>query len=97
MIWDERDIRHGVVAAMNKRLTKLPIKRDGEVQPTPIPEERLGEVQTYEFDRAVPAWYQKLRGKPKPVTIYMRLILPETEEETRSSSETQADSEASPQ
>ena len=42
----------------------------------PIPDERIGEVQTYEFDRAVPAWYQKLRGRPKPVTIFMRLILP---------------------
>ena len=78
MIWDERDERHGLVEVMNQKLKKLPIKRNGEVQKTPIPDERLGEVQTYEFDRAVPAWYQKLRGKPKPVTIYMRLILPES-------------------
>jgi len=76
MIWDERDERHGLVEVMNQKLKTLPIKRDGEVQKTPIPDERLGEVRTYEFDRAVPAWYQKLRGKPKPVTIYMRLILP---------------------
>ena len=77
MIWDERDERHGLLEVMNQKLKTLPIKRDGEVQKTPIPDERIGEVQTYEFDRAVPAWYQKLRGKPKPVTIYMRLILPE--------------------
>ena len=77
MIWDERDERHGVVEEMNKKLKNLPIKHDGEVRKTPIPDERIGEVQTYEFDRAVPAWYQKLRGKPKPVTIRMRLILPE--------------------
>ena len=77
MIWDDRDERHGVVDAMNQKLKTLPIRRDGEVQPTAIPKERIGEVQTYEFDRAVPAWYRKLRGKPKPVTIHMRLILPE--------------------
>ena len=58
-------------------MKNLPIKHDGEVRKTPIPDERIGEVQTYEFDRAVPAWYQKLRGTPKPVTIRMRLILTE--------------------
>ena len=77
MIWDDRDERHGGVDAMNQKVKNLPIKRDGEVQKTAIPDERIGEVRTYEFDRAVPAWYQKLRGKPKPVTIRMRLILPE--------------------
>ncbi|MBO7089019.1 MAG: hypothetical protein J6W70_03865 [Lentisphaeria bacterium] len=41
-----------------------------------IPPERFGEVRMLEFPRAVPAWYRKLRGEPKPVPIRMRLILP---------------------
>ena len=77
MIWDERDERHGIVKEMNRKLKSLPIERDGIIRPAAIPEERFGEVRTYEFDRAVPVWYQKLRGRPKQVKIHMRLILPE--------------------
>ena len=95
MIWDERDERHGVVAAMNKRLSKLPVKRDGgEVQPTPIPEDRFGETVVYEFDRAVPAWYRKLRGKPKQVAIHMRLILPEGSEKAPEATASEKESPA---
>ena len=36
----------------------------------------VGDAELGLVDRAAPAWYPKLRGKPKPVTIYMRLILP---------------------
>ena len=53
-----------------------------------IPESRLGEVRKMQFPRAVPAWYQKLRGTPKLFNVSMRLILPETE---TSAPETQAD------
>lgn len=107
MIWDDRDVRHGVAvepekffrheasASMNKKLNKLPVRVPltpipeahlgifGFLQKCmipatkPIPEERFGKTQKYTFDRAVPAWYRKLRGKPKPVTIYMCPILPE--------------------
>jgi hypothetical protein len=43
-----------------------------------IPEAKLGEVHEMQIPRAVPAWYQKLRGTPKLFLVSMRLILPET-------------------
>ena len=42
-----------------------------------VPAERLGEIREMQFPRAVPAWYQKLRGTPKLFRVSMRLILPE--------------------
>jgi len=41
-----------------------------------IPEAQLGEVREMQFERAVPAWYRKLRGSPKLFNVSMRLILP---------------------
>jgi len=64
VIWDEK---HGIpdpIAAFVKK----------------IPPERLGKVESMEFERAVPDWYKKLRGKPKTLGIFMRLILPEPAE-----------------
>jgi len=62
-VWDERDERHGVVEKLHANLRF-------------IPQERFGEIRKLQFGRAVPAWYRKLRGNPKPVDVWMRLILP---------------------
>ena len=64
MVWDERDEWHGVPEMMNDNLRF-------------IPPERFGEVRMMRFERAVPGWYRKLRGAPKPVNVRMRVIYPE--------------------
>ena len=61
VIWDEK---HGVSPSIRDFIKT-------------VPKERLGDVQAMEFERAVPAWYKKMRGTPKKIGIFMRLILPE--------------------
>ena len=52
-----------------------------------MPAEKLGEIRTMQFERAVPAWYRKLRGNPPTVRIFMRLILPGTETKAETKAE----------
>ena len=61
VIWDER---RGIPESVAAFVKKLPV-------------EQRGEIHVMHMERAVPAWYKKLRGAPKTLEVSMRLILPE--------------------
>lgn len=77
---DPDDVRkRGGVVIWDEKFDDYEVKNLFDFTDT-IPAERLGEIREMQFPRAVPAWYQKLRGTPKLFHVSMRLILPETAE-----------------
>ncbi len=56
-----------------------------------IPADKLGELHEMQIPRAVPAWYQKLRGTPRLFRVSMRLILPEDAAPAENAAESKAE------